>query len=671
MPNSLMQNEKVTGIILSGGFSSRFQLTDEPWMDKALAKTKQEEILLLKIIETFSSFCNEILIVTKDRDYQFRYEKLLSKKFPKRKDFIRIIKDNLDFLCSGPSLGIITGLISAKYEKAVIAPVDMPYITSEIFLEMLNKLSDATLITPFWSTTGKIEPLIFAVKVKSTLLPCSILSQIRRSRADDLHRAVDSIGFLRIKKTEEEEMERIFTSINDRKSLEDENPRKINSNQRYFDSLIVQKNDYSKPLLENISDFLKSKMPLKLEGSKFTNLLDLTKKMEEQNLDFYCGLILYNYLDMHISKLTTTYQKQKKIISEECINSFLREATKWNNNSIKFLELHAYIDAKKTKKLIKDENKKEELDKLIDSLMVEMNMEKKDHKRITFESTIEEKYPSFLEKAKSLIQKSENDYNEQAPPIETDFLWDHSIRVSKIAFKIAVQEGVDPLVPTLGALLHDSGKFVFGKYHQDSVAEEVHSAKIAKELLADLGLSSNDISLVVNAINALYNDSIDCDFNCQIIHDADRLEKLGPLGIANFFTKSTLRGVNLTNTILTSLSRELTYAYAAPKTMLTKTGKDFAKIRSQRSIDFFDDLLEEFETFNIARFYQKHISDENFGEFVLVVPDKCPSCSGKFLIDFKTEKGIKCEKLTAIYSCDKCEEKYKIAFCLPLILNKG
>lgn len=670
MLNSQIQKGKVSGIILSGGSSSRFQLSKKPWLDKALAKTNQEEVMLLKIVDTFSSFCDEIIIVAKNSDYEYRYEKIISEKYPKKKNTIKIVKDNPNFLCSGPSLGIITGLISASNNYAVVSPVDMPYTTSEIFIEMLNKLIEATLVTPLWSSTGKIEPLIFAVEIKSTLLPCAILSQIRRSRADDLHRAVDSIGFLKIKKSKEAEFEKILTSINDRSSLEKIDYKTITPNGQFFDSFTVHKKDFIESTLETINKFLKLDTSVNSQETNFIQLLELTKKLKQQNLDFYSGLILYNFLDIYSLKLEINFPNQKKIISKECIDSFLREASYWNQKTLTFLELHAYIDAKKTTKLIHDSNRRKELDQTINSLMIKMSLKKKDHKKITFESIIEGKYPSIINETKSLIQKSEKEFNEQSPILETDFLWDHSLRVSKIAFKIAINEGVDPIIPSLGALLHDAGKFKFGRYHSDSVAEEVHSAGIARELLADAGMTSNEISLVVKAINALYNDSIICDKNCQIIHDADRLEKLGSLGIANFFTKSTLRGTNLTNSILTSLSRELTYAHAAPKTMFTKTGQDFAIIRSKKTIDFFEDLLEEFGTFKIARFYQKHISDEKLGDFVLVVPEECPSCKGKFLIDLSIEKGIKCKKLTALYSCNSCKKNYKIAFCLPLLSSK-
>ncbi len=38
----------------------------------------------------------------------------------------------------------------------------MPFLTSEIFLNLLNKLGDHSIILPYWVTIGKVEPLVFA-----------------------------------------------------------------------------------------------------------------------------------------------------------------------------------------------------------------------------------------------------------------------------------------------------------------------------------------------------------------------------------------------------------------------------------------------------------------------------------------------------------------------------
>ena len=57
--------KKVTGIILSGGYSTRFQKENEPWQDKALISFNGE-ILLQKTIAMLSEICDKIVVMVRD-----------------------------------------------------------------------------------------------------------------------------------------------------------------------------------------------------------------------------------------------------------------------------------------------------------------------------------------------------------------------------------------------------------------------------------------------------------------------------------------------------------------------------------------------------------------------------------------------------------------------------
>ncbi len=131
-----------------------------------------------------------------------------------------------------------------------------------------------------------------------------------------------------------------------------------------------------------------------------------------------------------------------------------------------------------------------------------------------------------------------------------------------------------------------------------------------------------------------------------------------------------LRGINLSNSIIKNLSRELTYNAAAPKTMLTKTGRQLALARSPKAMFYFEELLEEFAYYDIGRFHVRGFKLDDEQEVILVIPDKCQKCNGGFSIQLSKEMGIKCEKAKIDYSCNRCDQKYKTEFCLPLISQK-
>ena len=231
--------------------------------------------------------------------------------------------------------------------------------------------------------------------------------------------------------------------------------------------------------------------------------------------------------------------------------------------------------------------------------------------------------------------------------------------IKKIAFSGAVNE----------TLSYD-GKFVLGKYHEGNIAEEELSSSIANTILTEAGFSSTHIAAVLKAINALYNENLSCDIYCRILHDADRLEKLGSIGVANFFTKMALRGTNLSEALLSSLSRELTYALVAPKTMLTKSGKKFARPLSKKSFAFFTELLHELKEWGVGEFIVREVHPRERSKVVLVVPKNCINCKvGNYSLSLTTEQGIKCEKLVATFTCDQCSATYTVQFCLPLITH--
>jgi HD superfamily phosphodiesterase len=290
---------------------------------------------------------------------------------------------------------------------------------------------------------------------------------------------------------------------------------------------------------------------------------------------------------------------------------------------------------------------------------------------------LESRYPGLHARIEQMLVASEARFNEQAQQAPSEFLLEHTRHTAAIAHTLALRERVDPLRPVLVALFHDAGKFHGGEYHKDDVPEEEHAARLAASLLEEWSVERVEIEVVTTALRGLYHDRLHGGEPGRIVQDADRLDKLGALGVGAFFTKATLRGRGLVDALAHTLSRELTYALAAPRSMLTESGKTLARERSAGTVSFFDDLLVELESCGIAAFDRRTL--ELVGDFrtvdgaatrkmevIVVTPRACPDCEGEIALAHRLERGVKCETLKARLTCQACDYAREIYFCLPV-----
>jgi len=293
-------------------------------------------------------------------------------------------------------------------------------------------------------------------------------------------------------------------------------------------------------------------------------------------------------------------------------------------------------------------------------------------------NVLEARFPGLHARVETMLIDVEARYNDKTNHAQSEFLLEHTRRTAAISHKISGMEGVDPLLPILVALYHDAGKFHEGEYHQDDVAEEEHAAVLAERMLAEFGVEHRDIAVVLESLRALYDDRLPCVGATRIVQDADRLDKLGTLGIGAFFTKAALRGRGLIDAVAQTASRELTYALAAPRSMFTETGKKLAGEHAAKTVNFFDALLDDLENWGIASFERRTIVlEEEFqtrgGEAIgrmdvtIVLPRVCPDCDASLGLSHVRGRGVKCEKLTARFACSGCGYARETSFCLPVL----
>ncbi len=290
---------------------------------------------------------------------------------------------------------------------------------------------------------------------------------------------------------------------------------------------------------------------------------------------------------------------------------------------------------------------------------------------------LDARFPGLHARIEKMLVESEARYNQQTNQEPSEFLLEHTRRTAAIAHQISRMEGVETFLPCLVALYHDAGKFHDGEYHKGDIPEEEHAAVLAGRMLAEFGVERSDIEAVLEALRALYDDRLPCVGPGRIVQDADRLDKLGALGVGAFFTKAALRGRGLIDALVHTLSRELTYALAAPQSMFTKTGKTLAGQQAAKTIAFFDDLLDDLESWGIAYFERRIIVlEEDFRsrdgasiqsmEVTIVMPRACPDCEASLGLTHLRDRGVKCEMLTARFACTGCGYGRETSFCLPV-----
>lgn len=290
---------------------------------------------------------------------------------------------------------------------------------------------------------------------------------------------------------------------------------------------------------------------------------------------------------------------------------------------------------------------------------------------------LEKRVPGLYAAIGTLLLEAEARYNRKSGQAQSQFLLEHAWRTAAIAHRLALLEGVEPFLPTLVALFHDAGKFHEGEYHKDGVPEEEHAAVLAGRMLAEFAVAPGEIEAALGALRALYDERLPCAGACRIVQDADRLDKLGTLGVGAFFTKAALRGRGLVDALVNALSREMTYALAAPHSMFTASGKKLAAKKAAKSIAFFEDLIEDLESWGIVSFDRRTIVLEeefrtrdgatlNRMEVTIVMPSACPDCAAPLALTHSRERGLKCEKLTARFACGGCDYIRENAFCLPV-----
>ena len=270
--------------------------------------------------------------------------------------------------------------------------------------------------------------------------------------------------------------------------------------------------------------------------------------------------------------------------------------------------------------------------------------------------------PDVLREIRQTLIDQESAFQDKSTEETFSSIWSHSARVARIAHHIARAEGWEEEPALLAGLLHDSGKFAFGRYHEDDTPEEENAVRIAQRILSGTAYAKW-IPSISEAILSTYLEGKATSDIGRAVYDADCLDKLGNMGVVQFFAKKALRRQFLDDDVMIRTSIELTYAHHAPHTLKTATGRSLARSRKIRTRRFYTGLLEEWKELGLGAFT---IFEEEIAGIVciLVVPDRC-SCGSRLERESDIRDSLKCRSVIVAYMCRSCGLEREFSFCLP------
>lgn len=276
--------------------------------------------------------------------------------------------------------------------------------------------------------------------------------------------------------------------------------------------------------------------------------------------------------------------------------------------------------------------------------------------------------PGKMEAAlREKVRSDEAAFSASSRPKDT--LWDHLVRVARIAERLGRGEGLDPELCRLAGLFHDAGKFAGGTYHRDERSEEEESVAVLQELATSHGIPRPSIDEAAYAIMQLYCDEPGTSPLAGVVFDADNLDKLGRLGVANYFIKAGLHGRGLSPDLLYRLTVELTYAHHAPDCFRTPTGIALAKKHAEETMDFYRRFLY---TLREEGLFDFSIEEVEFQGLCLqvVAPPAC-ACGGRLDRRVWSETGMKCIEVHLEHRCTGCGFEHRIRFCQPRLIGRA
>ncbi len=186
--------------------------------------------------------------------------------------------------------------------------------------------------------------------------------------------------------------------------------------------------------------------------------------------------------------------------------------------------------------------------------------------------------------------------------------WEHTLRVRRLAERIARVEGADMAVVAISACLHDIGRINEERLANNGTCHAERGAEMARPLVAELPLAASRRENIVHCIRChrYRGEAVPTTREAKVLFDADKLDAIGAIGVARAYLFAGELGAKLHNPDLdpaaaASYSEEDTgyreYAVKLVKIkarMLTDEGRRLATGRHAFMVAFFNRFLQEY-----------------------------------------------------------------------------
>jgi uncharacterized protein len=193
------------------------------------------------------------------------------------------------------------------------------------------------------------------------------------------------------------------------------------------------------------------------------------------------------------------------------------------------------------------------------------------------------------------IEEARNLYPDDDPTHD----FDHILRVTRLALRLAEAEGADLEVVRTAALLHDISRPLGVRTKTDHALE---AAEAARDLLASKGASPAFRDAVAHAIAAhRFRNTVEPEtLEAKVLFDADKLDAIGAIGVARVFAYAGRAGNPLWRPVTDDPDEPHSAHHEYQRKLIklkdrmtTESGRRIAEDRHAFMIQFFEVLEAE------------------------------------------------------------------------------